>query len=79
MRKDIFVARYEANGTRTWVKQFGGAFGPGGVDADSGNAITLDGNGDVFVTGEVSGAFGTPDPNPTTVSLGLVRHEAAPQ
>lgn len=59
--QDIFVARYEGNGTRSWVQQFGGALGSSITDA--GYGITLDPSGNVFVAGEVIGDFGTPNPN----------------
>ncbi|MDM0115177.1 SBBP repeat-containing protein [Variovorax sp. J22R133] len=65
--QDIFVARYEPTGTRVWVKQFGGTQAVGSTHPDSGHGIALDGNGDVFVAGEVLGTFGTPNPNPNTV------------
>lgn len=61
--QDIFVARYEGNGTRSWVKQFGGALATASTQPDAGYGITLDGAGDVFVAGEVIGDFGTPNPN----------------
>ena len=52
---DGFLAKYAANGNFTWVKQFGG------VGADLGNAISVDRNGNVFVTGSAAAGsvFGT--------------------
>lgn len=61
--QDIFVARYEGNGTRTWVQQFGGALATGSTHPDAGYGITLDPSGNVFVAGEVIGDLGTPNPN----------------
>ena len=60
---DIFVARFAADGARTWVRQFGGV-PPTQVSTvnDAGHGIALDRNGDVFVTGEVMASFGTPNP-----------------
>lgn len=45
---DGFVAKYAANGTFTWVKQFGGLSG------DQGNGISVDRSGNVFVAGSAT-------------------------
>lgn len=52
---DGFVAKYAANGSFTWVKQFGGQSG------DQGNGISVDRNGNVFVAGSATtgAVFGT--------------------
>jgi hypothetical protein len=42
---DIFVAKYSASGSHLWSKRFGGS------SSDLGNAIAVDGSGNVFVTG----------------------------
>ena len=47
--EDIFVAKYDTNGTFIWVKQAGGASG------DAGSGITIDGSGNCIVTGTFSG------------------------
>jgi hypothetical protein len=61
--EDIFVARYEGSGVRTWVKQFGADIPATGARNDRGLAATVDRNGDVFVVGETTGTLGTPNPN----------------
>jgi hypothetical protein len=52
---DIFVAKYDPAGTCLWVKQAGSS------DADAGYSISLDLNGNIYVTGYFSGtaAFGS--------------------
>jgi hypothetical protein len=47
---DFFVAKYDAAGNVLWAKSAGGA------DADIGSGISLDANGNVFVTGTFSSA-----------------------
>jgi hypothetical protein len=42
---DIFVAKYSAGGIHRWSRRFGGAA------LDIGNAVAVDGEGDVFLTG----------------------------
>ena len=42
---DIFLAKYDASGTHLWSKQFGDTL------ADTGLGVTVDGSGNVFVTG----------------------------
>lgn len=64
-REDIFAARYEANGTRTWVRQLGASM-PSNLRQERGYGIALDPSGDIFVVGETTGTFGTP--NRTTTS-----------
>lgn len=61
--QDIFVARYDSDGARAWVRQFGGALPALGVRNDAAYGIALDGAGDVIVAGEVFGTFGTPNPD----------------
>ena len=56
---DIFAARFAADGTRTWIRQFG-ATTRGSLPVDYGRAITLDRNGDLFIAGETLGVLGTP-------------------
>lgn len=43
--QDIFVARYDPNGTLLWVRRAGGA------QADSGSGIGVDGAGHAYITG----------------------------
>lgn len=44
-KEDIFIQKLDANGDFVWVKQIGGA------ENDSGNSITTDANGNIYVTG----------------------------
>jgi len=48
---DAFVAKYNANGTLNWVRQFGTSA------ADSANGIRIDSSGNVYVTGDTSGGL----------------------
>ncbi|MEN6445086.1 MAG: SBBP repeat-containing protein [Candidatus Cloacimonas sp.] len=52
---DIFVAKIDSNGNWLWAKQ------AGGTDYDEGKSITVDTNGNSYVTGVFSGSatFGT--------------------
>jgi hypothetical protein len=62
---DMFVARYNANGTFAWAKRAGGA------GDDEGFGITLDGNtGTSYVTGyfEGSATFGSGEANQTALT-----------
>ena len=63
---DAFIARYEGNGSRTWVRQFGSSLpSNSGIDNlyDHAFGITLDPAGDLFVVGDSIGTFGTPNPS----------------
>jgi len=51
---DAFIAKYDSSGTRIWNTFLGGSAW------DFGEAITLDGNGNIYVTGESTGSWGTP-------------------
>ncbi len=53
--QDIFIAKYDNAGVCLWAKSAGGA------GADIGNGITVDGSGNVIVTGEFAGnaSFGS--------------------
>ncbi len=50
--EDAFVARYDANGTRLWIRQFGTS------KTDYANALAPDGAGGVMVAGWTSGSLG---------------------
>lgn len=45
---DIFIAKYDASGNEVWAKKAGGVF------ADEGYAIALDGSGNIYITGSFS-------------------------
>ena len=48
---DIFLGKYDALGNELWIKQFGTS------NSDSGTGISLDSNGNIFVTGTTSGSL----------------------
>lgn len=60
--KDIFVAKYTSAGAYSW------AFKIGSVNYDAGEGITVDGGGNVYVTGRFQG---TADFNPSGVTNNL--------
>ena len=62
---DIYVAKYSPSGSYLWARAFGGRF------PDQGNAVAVDGNGNVIVTGMFAdavdfgnGSLGAPHLNP---------------
>jgi Glucodextranase, domain B/Beta-propeller repeat len=66
---DIFVARYDSNGTLQWVKR------AGGTGSDGGLGIMVDGSGNSYLTGFFNGithpgtaTFGLGEPNQTTLT-----------
>ena len=61
--RDLFVARYKADGAREWLRQFGADIPAQGARNDTGRGIALDAVGDVFVAGDAIGSFGTPGRN----------------
>ena len=61
--EDMFAARYEADGTRTWVRQLGAGLPATGVRNDRAFGIAMDPNGDLFIAGVTLGTFGTPGRN----------------
>lgn len=48
---DIFVAKYDANGQRLWVTQFGS------TNSDYAEGVTTDANGNIYVDGYTEGAM----------------------
>jgi len=60
--RDIFVARYVADGTLDWVRQYGADIPAVGIRNDNGLGIALDAVGDLFVVGDAFGSIGTPNP-----------------
>lgn len=63
---DIFIAKYNNDGTLAWVKRLGG------TQPDQGVGIAADVAGSVYVTGVINSAviFGLGEPNQTTLSSG---------
>jgi len=59
---DIFIAKYDASGNYLWAKRMGG------TGSDIGNAIALDGLGNVYVTGSFAGTADF-DPSVGTAEL----------
>jgi Bacterial Ig domain/Beta-propeller repeat/Thrombospondin type 3 repeat len=61
---DIFVAKYNSNGTLAWAR------GVGSTDSDKGSAISVDGSGSAYVTGRFTGAvtFGSGESNQTQLT-----------
>jgi len=59
---DVFISKTSASGTLVWIKQLVGA------SSQSGNSITLDGTGNIIVTGEFSGTMDS-DPGVGTFNL----------
>ncbi len=55
---DIFVAKLDSNGALVWHTFLGGD--DGGDDGDVGRGIAVDGDGNVYVTGESPFTWGTP-------------------
>lgn len=52
---DAFIAKYEPGGELAWTRQLGTS------GTDSGNAITTDSGGNVFITGNTTGSLGGPN------------------
>jgi hypothetical protein len=48
---DVFLMKFDANGTQQWLKQFGTD------DADDVNGIAVDATGNAYVTGDTSSSF----------------------
>ena len=74
---DIFVAKYDPNGTLVWVKR------AGGTNRDEGKGIAVDAAGFVYVTGtfSLSAVFGPGEPNETMLTntgTGLFVSQYAP-
>lgn len=64
---DAFVAKYTSSGTFSWAFKIGGAF-----SNESGTALTMDSNNDLYVTGYFLSAGVDFDPGP-----GLAMHSAS--
>lgn len=65
--RDLFVARYEGDGTRGWLQQYGAS--PPSTASGSNNlwdqafGIARNAAGDLFVVGDTVGTWGTANPN----------------
>lgn len=75
--EDLFVARYAADGSRSWVRQHGSDIPAFGTRNDRAFGITRDANGDLFVVGEAHGTFGTPNPNTDRPDWFVLKMKAA--
>ena len=67
---DIFVAKYNPDGTVAWARRAGGAYGP--LGGDVGQAIATLPDGGALVTGffQATATFGPGEPNETTLTSG---------
>lgn len=71
--EDAFVAKIDASGTLVWIRQFGT------TASDRAQAISLDGNGDIFVAGITGGTFpGQTSAGGTDVFLAKISMQAPP-
>jgi uncharacterized delta-60 repeat protein len=52
---DIFLAKYNSNGDKQYIKMWGGAASTTTIP----NSVTVDGNGDIYVAGETNGNLDT--------------------
>ena len=48
---DIFLVKYNSSGTKQWTKQLGTS------SSDSGNGVTIDSSGSIYVTGSTGGGL----------------------
>jgi alpha-tubulin suppressor-like RCC1 family protein len=62
--QDAFIARYDAQGTLQWVRQFGTS------KNDQARGVAVDAEGSIYVTGQTFGSLTTP-PNPSTTTSDL--------
>ena len=65
--RDVFFAKYDANGTLEWAR------GIGGSDSDEGKDIAIDNSGNIYILGEFSG-FVDFDP---TIGIALQQSSSA--
>ncbi|MCH7793406.1 MAG: SBBP repeat-containing protein, partial [Planctomycetes bacterium] len=68
---DVFLARYDANGNRLWIRQFGTSA------EDSAFALAPDGAGGVMITGWTHGSLGGPNAGLYTNDVFLARYDSA--
>ena len=68
-QRDVFVAKFDSNGERVWVQQFGRAH------EDVMGGLSVDGHGNVYVTGSMDQTIG--GANPTRRDVFLTRLDNA--
>jgi hypothetical protein len=61
---DAFLAKYDADGNRVWIREFGTVDG-----SDYANGVALDGLGNVYVVGSSGGDLGGPNAGGTDAFL----------
>jgi hypothetical protein len=73
MAADIFVVKYNSSGTLQWVRQ------AGGPNQDAGQAVAVDSNGHILVTGQfrVSASFGTTNITGNGADIFVARYDPA--
>jgi hypothetical protein len=72
--EDIFVAKFDAGGNHIWSKRFGDGL------TQAARGVTVDGSGNVFVTGNFAGTVnfgGGPLANPNDLDIFVVKFDAA--
>jgi hypothetical protein len=68
---DIFVAKYDTNGSRLWVHQLGSA------NSDVAFGIAVDANGSAYLTGYTNGTLpGSPEPFAGDADLFVAKYDA---
>ena len=60
-REDAFVSKYDSEGNLLWTRQFGSSF------EDEPHGMSIDGRGNVYVSGMTFGSLGGPSAGPTDV------------
>jgi len=69
---DIFLVKYDSSGTKQWTKQLGTS------SFDSGNDVTTDSSGNIYVTGKTSGSLdGNTDPGGDWNDIILVKYDSS--
>jgi len=76
--KDVFIAKYNYDGSLCWVKSAGG---PSSDYIDSGTGIAISRDGSILVTGYVSDSnvFGEGEPTMTTILTGMFVAKYTPE
>lgn len=67
---DIFLAKYDRNGNRKWIRQFGSTeFDDGAM------GVAVDGRGNVYLTGYAQGSLNETNPNPGTDDAFIAKYD----